>query len=135
MHEWALAEGVLDTALNVATERGMRRLDKIVVRIGQLQQIQKEVFAQSLEQVLPDDERVNAAAFELVEEAAALRCRACGHEFALGTALEKLDHDETEAIHFVPDLASAWIHCPQCDSPDFAVSRGRGVWIETIEGI
>ena len=40
-----------------------------------------------------------------------------------GTPLEK---DESEAIHFLPELAHTFIRCPQCGGPDFH-ERARDV--------
>jgi hydrogenase nickel incorporation protein HypA/HybF len=45
-----------------------------------------------------------------------------------------LDEDETEAIHFMPEIAHIYIRCPQCKSPDFDIIQGRGVQVGVIEG-
>ena len=47
---------------------------------------------------------------------------------------ELRDDDAAEAIHFVPELAHAFMRCPDCGSPDFEVAAGRGVAISGIEG-
>ena len=39
-----------------------------------------------------------------------------------------------EAIHFIPELAHAFLECPSCQSPDFELLQGRGVSIGAIEG-
>ena len=44
MHEWALAEGVIQTASGVAEEQGLEKITEIVVRIGELQQIEHEIL-------------------------------------------------------------------------------------------
>ena len=136
MHEWALAEGVVETALRSAAERNLQRIDKIVVRIGQLQQIESELFSQSLQQVVPTDQSLlDHTTYEMETEEAALCCRVCNTEFPFAEALAKLDETEAEAIHFIPELAHTFVQCPSCQSPDFAVSKGRGVTIARIEGI
>ncbi len=136
MHEWALAEGVFATALKAAEQQGMTRIEKIVVKIGELQQIQKELFEQALQQVAPAAEtRIEAAEIVLELEKALFRCRACGRAFSFADATSRLGAEEAEAIHFVPELAHTCIGCPECGSPDFEVGAGRGVWIERIEGI
>ena len=43
--------------------------------------------------------------------------------------------NEREAIHFVPESAHAFLRCPACKSPDFEISKGRGVWVERITGV
>ncbi len=56
------------------------------------------------------------------------------HDFALAEVGGLLDGEQLESIHFIPELAHAFMACPGCDSPDFEVIQGRGVWIEAVEG-
>ena len=46
----------------------------------------------------------------------------------------KQRHDISWPIHFVPELAHAYLRCPDCSSADFEVLGGRGVSIDAIEG-
>ncbi|MEM4169637.1 MAG: hydrogenase maturation nickel metallochaperone HypA, partial [Thermoproteota archaeon] len=48
---------------------------------------------------------------------------------------EELDENMLEAIHFLPEVSHAYVKCPNCGSPDFEVTGGRGVWIESIKGL
>ena len=129
----ALAEGVIVTALKQA--RAQRRpLRRVVVRVGELQQIDTEVFADCLAAVRADDEPLLAGArIDVEAEAAVLGCRACDARFGFADLAAPPGPEEREAIHFVPELAHAWVRCPACGSPDFAVRGGRGVHIEAIE--
>lgn len=132
MHEMALAEGVVATALDIARERG--RLRRVVVTIGELQRIEPELFDQCLEAVRPADEPLlRDVEISLRTEPVGLRCRACRRDYGLDDLASPLDADELEAIHFVPELAHSYISCPGCGSPDFEVTAGRGVWVERIE--
>lgn len=136
MHEWALAEGVVATVLKNAVERHMQRVDKVVVRIGQLQQIEADLFAQSIAQVSPEGPSLlKDTVFAIETEETALRCRTCGNEFSPQDALVGLDETECEAIHFIPELAHTFIHCPTCQSPDYDLVQGRGISIARIEGV
>jgi hydrogenase nickel incorporation protein HypA/HybF len=136
MHEWALAEGIVATVLKTAVERDMQRVDKVVVRIGQLQQIEADLFAQSIAQVSPEGPSLlRDAVFAIEIEETALRFRICGNEFSPQDALMGLDAVESEAIHFIPELAHTFIHCPTCQSPDYDLVKGRGVSIARIEGV
>jgi len=142
MHEWALAEGVIETALRVAEERGIDRVRAVRVRMGRLQQIDPDIFAFALgELVKGQPPRIRDAAFEFEHEPAAFECRRCGTKWTLdaapefsGEAPEALDEEEKEAIHFVPELAHVYLRCPSCGSPDFQVAAGRGVWLAAVEG-
>ncbi len=135
MHEFALAEAVVTAAVKTAKQEEMSRIVNVSLKIGELQHIKREVFEFALKEVLPKSEPcLEGATFTLEIEPARFRCRACGHEFALADTGGPGDADEQEAIHFVPELAHAFLRCPACESPDFEVCGGRGVMIDTIEG-
>lgn len=135
MHEWALAEGVISTALEEADREGLVAIERVEVVIGELQRIKKETFEFAIAEVLPRDQpRLEGADITLEIEPAAFRCRGCTHEFGYRDVSGALGPDEGEAVHFVPELAHAFLECPSCGSPDFEVVRGRGVWIREIRG-
>jgi hydrogenase nickel incorporation protein HypA/HybF len=134
VHEFALAEAVLTSALQAADRERLDRILAIRVRIGELQRIRKDVFAFALKEMLPAAEpRLAATEMTLEIVPARFRCRACDRSFDLAEAGEQ-GADEAEAIHFVPELAHAFLRCPGCGSADFEVAAGRGVSIEAIEG-
>lgn len=130
MHEWALAEAVISTALRIAEEKQLEEVTEVNIRLGELQQVDRETFTFTLSQLKP--EKFRNAQFNIVKVEAKLMCRACGHEWLFSKA--DLDDSTKEAIHFVPEIAHAFIKCPSCGSPDFEIKQGRGVWIESIKG-
>jgi len=135
MHELALAEAVVATALEVAARERIGRITGIEVRVGELQSIDRETFAFALRTMIPADEpRLAAAEIRIEIERARLRCRPCGREFLLEEAPGFSGATAAEAIHFVPELAHAFLRCPGCASPDFAVEGGRGVTLHAVEG-
>lgn len=135
MHEWALAEGVITTALQAAQKEGLNKITAIKIKIGELQQIDWEIFEMALKEISQSRTSVVAnARTELEKESAILKCRACGQEWAFSDTLAKLGEDKREFIHFVPEIAHAYITCPECKSPDFQFVKGRGVWIDSIVG-
>jgi len=135
LHELALAEAVVHAALDVASQNGLSRLTRIVVRIGELQSIEREVFTFALREVIPVSEpRIAAVRVELEHEPARFRCRRCDRDFGLAETPGPADEDESEAIHFIPELAHAFLQCPSCQSPDFEVTAGRGIALGEIEG-
>jgi len=136
MHEWALAEGVVTTALQAADKEGMAQITRITVSIGELQQIEIEIFEHALREVMPVAEpRLASVEFALQTAPAVFRCRVCGREFGFAEAAGNLSEEASEAIHFVPELAHTYFRCPGCSSTDFEVAKGRGVWIDRIEGV
>ncbi len=133
MHEWALAEAVVATAKKAAHEKKLHRVTEITVKLGELQQIEREIFAFALEQILShEDPLMRAARIVLETERAQFRCRACSFEWACES--ETIPSEIAEAIHFIPEVARIYIRCPRCHSPDFDVVQGRGVWLASLKG-
>lgn len=131
MHEWALAEGVISTAARIANEGGLDKVTEVVVRIGELQQVEHEVLDFALDQLRTPIMR--DAKFILESISAKLRCRVCGVEWRFSP--DALGEEVSEAIHFVPEMAHVYLKCPGCGSPDFEVVEGRGVWLASIKGV
>ena len=131
MHEWALAEGVITTAQRFAEENGLTKVTEVVVMIGELQQIDHDVLEFTFQQL--KTELFKDAKFVLKTQPAMFKCRACGNEWSFKA--QGLTEDISEAIHFVPEMAHVYIKCTECESPDFEVSQGRGVWLATIKGV
>lgn len=135
MHELALADSVLKAALTAADEAGMDRIDRIVVKVGELQQIKRELFEFSLTTVLPaEDARLSGAQFDVSEEPVRFECRSCGTGFGRDEAGIDGDDDHGEAVHFIPELSHAFARCPSCGSPDFEIRAGRGITLVRVEG-
>jgi hydrogenase nickel incorporation protein HypA/HybF len=130
MHEWALAEGVLATAQKFAEENDLVKVTEVVIMIGELQQIEHDVLEFAFEQTKP--ELFKDTKFTLKTQPAMFKCRACGNKWSFES--QGLAEDVSEAIHFVPEMAHVYIKCTQCESPDFEVTEGRGVWLATIKG-
>ncbi len=128
VHEWALADSVLTTALNYANGK---KIKKIVVVVGELQQIELEIFKLALEEL---KKLYNVEAEIVIEEEEAIfKCNSCGYEWSFRDTLDKLDEATKESIHFIPELSHSFIRCPRCGSPDYEIVKGRGVYIKEIE--
>jgi len=132
LHEWALAESVANTVLKYKEEKKLLKVNKVLVRIGKLQQIEKDVFESALDEICKM--KKIEGEFVIEEENASFKCRICGREWDFEEGVKKLNEDESEYVHFIPDIIRVYSKCPKCGSPDFEVLKGRGVWIEYIEG-
>ena len=134
MHELALADAVMKAALRAADAAGMDRIEKLVVKVGELQQIERDLFEFSLTSVLSSqDERLAHAAFDVTEERVRFGCNACGRDYTRDE-ISLAGSEQGEAIHFIPELSHAFARCPDCGSPDFEILAGRGITLERIEG-
>jgi len=130
MHEWALAEAIIKTASQIAEKEGLDNITEVNIRLGELQQVDTEIFEFALSQLKTD--KLEKTRFNIRKAEAKLRCRVCSHEWLFSSA--ELNEEAREAVHFVPEIAHAFMKCPQCGSRDFEVITGRGVWIESIRG-
>ena len=137
MHEWALAESIV-CAVNEEAERELlSELSLIKIKIGELQQIDMEIFNFALESVLPLSRLpLDMGKLAVEIQQSILQCQVCRRQWNYREALEKLPEDDVEAIHFIPEMAHIYVRCPECGSPDFTIAEeGRGVWIDSIEGV
>jgi len=131
MHEWALAEAVISTASQVAEKEGLKEVTEVKIKVGELQQIERDILVFALSQLKPA--KFRNAKFNIKTARAQLKCRVCGHKWIFSK--DKLNKSTAEVIHFVPEIAHTYIKCPKCGSPDFEVLQGRGIWLESIKGV
>jgi len=131
MHEWALADGILHTALEIAEKNGGKRIKKIRVVLGELQDVEGEIVEFALNE-MKKGTIAEYAKIEFIEEEALFECRNCGYKWTLKDVSGKLDKEIREDIHFVPEVVHAFLECPRCGSRDFEVLQGRGVYIKEI---
>jgi len=131
MHEWALAEAVTFAASEMADKEGLKKVTEVRVRVGELQGVELDIFEFALSQLKAN--KLKNAKFKIITVKAKLKCKACDNEWIFDK--KKLDERTAEAIHFVPEVAHAFMKCPKCSSPDFEIVRGRGVWLESVKGV
>ncbi|PIP13981.1 MAG: hydrogenase nickel insertion protein HypA [bacterium (Candidatus Stahlbacteria) CG08_land_8_20_14_0_20_40_26] len=135
MHEWALAEGVIDTTVKVSREKKLKEISRVVITLGELQQIDEEIFKFALREIIKPTSIFKKTEFKFEKEKAVLRCKVCTTEWEFGDMLCGLDDVEVESIHFIPEMSHIYMKCPGCGSRDFEIVKGRGVWIASIEGM
>jgi len=131
MHEWALAEAVIATASQLADKERLREVTEVKIKVGELQQVEQRVLRFALQQL--KTVKFKKTRFRIETAKAKLKCRSCGHQWFFRK--EKLDENTAEAIHFVPEIAHTYIKCPKCNSPDFEILEGRGIWLESVKGV
>ncbi len=131
MHEWALAEAVLETVRQNTGEQDLKNVKVVNVLFGELQDVDPEIFESGLAQLL-EDYPFDIDVFHMHIEEASFLCNRCGSSFTL-KAFPNLGEDERESIHFLPEAAHVYLQCPDCGSADFKVVKGRGVTIQSIE--
>jgi hydrogenase nickel incorporation protein HypA/HybF len=130
MHEWALAESVITAAKKIAIKKELKEVKEIEVKIGELQQVEEDILLFAFNQL--KEGIFKKTNFKIEKAKTKLICRLCGNKWTFKQ--QKLDEIKAESIHFVPEVAHAYIKCPSCGSPDFKIASGRGIWLEKIKG-
>jgi len=131
MHEWALADGILKTAIEFAEQHKAKSIKKVVIVLGELQDVEQEIVEFALKEMKRNTLAENAE-FLFREEEAIFKCRNCGYVWKLKEVEKTLNSEIREDIHFVPEVVHAFLDCPRCGSRDFEVVKGRGVYISEI---
>lgn len=135
MHEWALAESILTAAVEVAEKEKLKKINEINVEIGELQQIAMDAFEFALEEIIKEQGGLlEGAKIRFKTQDGNLTCNNCGHEWSFADMKKRLNEDQGESIHFIPEVAFVHSRCPKCNSPDFEISKGRGISILSIKG-
>ncbi len=135
MHEWSLAEAVIETAIDFARKNGLKKITKIKIRMGELQQIEEDIFRYAINEILNiKGDIVKDTEIEIEEEKVLLKCRVCGYEWGGEEIFGTMGEGDREAIHFLPEVAHTYTRCPMCKSTDFKVIKGRGLFIDSITG-
>ena len=131
MHEWALAEAVISTALNAVKGKNVKEVTELKIKMGELQQIEIEIFKFALNELTKNHDILKKTKIKIKVEKAILRCNVCGYEWDFKK--DGLTSEESESIHFVPEIVHTYMRCPKCSSPDFEIIKGRGVSLDSIE--
>jgi len=135
MHEWALAESIIVAAVESAEKEKLETISEIKISIGELQQIENDIFEFALEQIIKTQgAKLKNVKTIIVTEKSKLKCKNCENTWDFCDIKKKLNNDESEAIHFIPEVAFVHTRCPKCGSPDFEILTGRGVSITSIKG-
>lgn len=136
MHEWALAESILVSSIEAAEKEKLKKITKITVQLGELQQINKEIFQKAIDDLMSahKNKLLEKTEIKIDIEETELRCNNCENTWKFSEFKNKLNKDESEAIHFIPEVAFVHSRCPKCGSPDFEIKKGRGVSITEIKG-
>jgi hydrogenase nickel incorporation protein HypA/HybF len=135
MHEWALAESIILTALKESNNQKLKIINEINIIIGELQQIELDIFNFALKEISKEyNNRLKNVNINIETEESKLKCKVCNNIWKFSDIRKKLKNDESEAIHFIPEVAFVHSRCTKCKSPDFDIISGRGISIKSIKG-
>lgn len=131
MHEWALADAIVNSSLKLSKEKGLNKVNEILIRIGEVNSIDLDAFNFAISEIIKGTILENAKII-FNEIKANLKCNNCGFIFSYEDEFHKLSLDEKEAIHFIPETIHIYLRCPNCKSVDFDFVEGRGIYLEDI---
>lgn len=112
MHEWAIAESLVDQVVEIGRKEGLETVSKVSLKIGILRQVVietlKDAFQMSAEGVLTPPPTL-----EVAVEPLRLKCRRCGSE------------GDGEGFLF---------RCADCESAEVDILTGKELYIDYVEG-
>jgi len=140
LHEWSLADAAVRSLLSLGEERGFKRFIEVEISMGEIMEIDKEVFKEAF-LFLSKGTILENANIIFSEEKASFRCNACGNRWDMEEAERIIEREvgieeeggEVESpLHFMPELACSLMRCPRCGSRDISVESGRDLSIKRV---
>jgi hydrogenase nickel incorporation protein HypA/HybF len=125
MHEWAIAEGVVEALLERGRKEGARRITRFTLKVGEIQGVEEELLRFALGE-LSRGTPLEGAEIKVEREKGRVGCRNCGFEWSP-------EGESEEALHFLPDLLPLFLRCLRCGSVDLEIRGGRGIWVSSLE--
>jgi hydrogenase nickel incorporation protein HypA/HybF len=111
MHEMAIAQGVLDIALDNAAQHDAKKIIRIKLLVGEMTQVEPDSLRFCFE-ALAEGTLAAGAELEIAAVPLVGRCRDCGTEFGI------------ERFRFF---------CPACSSAGVEILTGRELKVEHLE--
>ena len=117
MHEFSMAQGILNAVLETAEANNATEVTEIVIEIGRLAMLNPEQVKFMLD-VLTEDTIAEKADIVLENIDVEIKCYNCDYE-GVG--------DVDDSDHYAP-----MILCPKCESHRVNVVNGKDVTVKTI---
>ncbi len=117
MHEFSMAQGILNAVLETAEENNATKVTDIVIQIGKLAILNPEQLTFMLN-VLIEDTIAENANIVIEDVDVEIKCYNCDYE-GIG--------DVDDSDHYLP-----MILCPKCESHRVNVLNGKDVTIKNI---
>jgi len=140
LHEWSIAEGIVDVLLEMFKDKKLREVD---IKIGELRDLDLDVLRSALN-ILSESRSLKGLKFNLHVSKARFKCLNCGEEWGLEKALEMVEEtigaesviiEESGSelpLHFIPSLIIGLQKCPSCGMMDIAIDSGRELEITRV---
>lgn len=111
MHELAITEGIMDAALPAAKEAGAKKILEIRLKIGELSGVMPECIQEYFD-IISKGTIAQDAKLIVEKIPITIHCNKCGYE----GIIEKKART-----------------CPECESSDFSIIRGREYFVDNLK--
>jgi hydrogenase nickel incorporation protein HypA/HybF len=115
MHELQVTQSILDTVLEAARAGGLRRVARIHLVVGELNELRQE-WIQHYFDHLSEGSAAQGATILVEEVPAGFACHDCGGQF-------QVQMSEVDTVR-----------CPGCRGTNLSLARGREFLIRDVEG-
>lgn len=113
MHELSLAQSIADVVAESAAQRGIRRVSRVIVVVGEWSSVVPEALAVGFQFVAAAaGDLLAGAELQVIPEPVQAECTSCGHAFAAG---------------------QTGLTCPVCGGPA-RLTAGMALQIDSYEG-
>jgi len=119
MHEYSIAEELIDTLLDQVEEEDLRATTRVQLQVGELRIISREALAQAFK-IVTEDTLLEGAELEFEDVQLYASCRECSFEGSV-------DYDEDLSTHFSVPILS----CPECGG-SLDIIRGNELAVESL---
>lgn len=113
VHEFGIAERLMDVVRRKADERSLREVKRVRVILGRLAEVTADSLRLAFTTLAPRDPMFSRAELDIEEREAAVKCKACGAETA---------------------VAEPVVACPRCGGGPLELVRGRELYVDYFEG-
>lgn len=118
MHELSMADAIVKTAIEVAEKNNAQEITEVTIEIGEFTLLNPEQLKFMIE-VLGENTLLEGADIVIEKISIEIKCKSCN--FVGAVPSDDLDH-------FVPI-----IDCPECESRDLEIIKGRECNVKTIK--
>ena len=119
MHEYSLANELINTLLDKVDEEDLKKTTKVHVRLGELRILSKEALSQAYK-IITEDTILAGSEIEYEEVPPVVFCKECGFR-------GPVDYEEDQMMHYSIPILS----CPDCGNT-VEIEEGRELEIRTL---
>jgi hydrogenase nickel incorporation protein HypA/HybF len=120
MHEFSLAQSVIETILSVAYKKKVKRIKVVKLKFGTFALIQEDQFRFCFEIIKSDSEVTSNSNLEIIWIPGELKCLSCGFK----GKIENIPQNHNELMPM--------FNCPSCQSYSTEIISGTELAIDSI---